>query len=235
MSRRVSAAEHRKAEHQNRLRVFSQKGANMRASTAYFAGAGTVIAAIVGGVGGGFLMADIIHPKPAKQGTEMTRLERHLAPQPIQAAPGPLEPVQYLATPQPSAAAGAAPAQPQPQTETAGSESARAQPAETTAAATQPQVPAPQPATVAAQPVAQGQAAAPENAIAKARDADLKRAVEKRKLERRQQWAERRWQRQQQELKAVEERVREETESSQVFAAEPVRIEMPQVRLFGPE
>jgi hypothetical protein len=74
-----------------------------------------------------------------------------------------------------------------------------------------------------------------ENALARARDADLKRAAEKRKFERRQQWAERRRQRQQQELRSVEERVREETEPSQAFVAEPVRIEMPQVRLFGPE
>jgi hypothetical protein len=63
----------------------------------------------------------------------------------------------------------------------------------------------------------------------------VKRAVEmeKRKLERRQQWAERRRQRQQQELRAVE--IREDTEQRQVFAAEPVRTEMPLIRLFGPE
>jgi hypothetical protein len=63
----------------------------------------------------------------------------------------------------------------------------------------------------------------------------MKRAVEKRKFERRQQWVERRRQRQQQELRAVEERVREETGPTQVFAAEPVRIEMPRIRLFGQE
>ena len=78
-------------------------------------------------------------------------------------------------------------------------------------------------------------AAANEDAVAKARDAEVKRAVEKRKLERRQQWAERRRQRQQQELRAVEERVREDTEPRQVFAAEPARSEMPLIRLFGPE
>lgn len=215
----------------------------MRASTAYFAGAGTVVAAIVAGVGGGLVIADMINPKPAKQGIEMTRLERRMSPEPIPAASGPSEPVQYLAAPQPSApAVAAAPAQTPPPTETANlpqaetgnSEPAGAKPAEA-AAAPQPAAPAPQPATPAAQPAAQDQAAATENALAKARDADLKRAAEKRKLERRQQWAERRRQRQQQELRAVEESVREETEPSQVFAAEPVRIEMPQIRLFGPE
>ena len=53
--------------------------------------------------------------------------------------------------------------------------------------------------------------------------------MEKRKAERHQQWAEKRRQRQQQELRAVEQNVREDTEPRQ-FAAEPVRM---QVRLFG--
>ena len=207
----------------------------MRASTAYFAGAGTVVMAIVAGVGGGLLIADIVSPKSPKQGTEMTRLERRMSPEPIQAAPGPSEPVQYLAAPQLSALGAAVAAAPaRAQTEAGNSQSAGAQPAETAAAA-QPDAPAPQAATPAAQPVAHEQAAAPENALAKARDAEMKRAVEKRKLERRQQWAEKRRQRQQQELRAVEERVREETGPTQVFAAEPVRIEMPQIRLFGQE
>ena len=207
----------------------------MRASTAYFAGAGTVVMAIVAGVGGGLLIADIVSPKSPKQGTEMTRLERRMSPEPIQAAPGPSEPVQYLAAPQLSALGAAVAAAPaQAQTEARNSQLAGAQPAETAAAA-QPDAPAPQAATPAAQPVAHEQAAAPENALAKARDAEMKRAVEKRKLERRQQWAEKRRQRQQQELRAVEERVREETGPTQVFAAEPVRIEMPRIRLFGQE
>jgi hypothetical protein len=226
------------AEHQNSLCVAGERERNMRALTAYFAGAGTVVIAIVAGLGGGLVIADMIHPKSAKQGTETTRLERHMSSEPVQAKPGPSEPVQYLATPQlsaPVAAVAAAPAPAQPQTETGNSQSARAQPAETAAVA-QPAVPAPQPATPAVQPVATQQAAAPnEDAVAKARDGEVKRAVEKRKLERRQQWAERRRQRQQQELRAVEERVREGTEPRQVFAAEPVRTEMPLIRLFGPE
>jgi hypothetical protein len=194
------------------------------------------VIAIVAGLGGGLVIADMIHPKSAKQGTEMTRLERHMSSEPVQAKPGPSEPVQYLATPQlsaPVAAVAAAPAQAPPQTETGNSQSARAQPAETAA---QPAAPASQPATPAVQPVAPQQAAAPnEDAVAKVRDADVRRAVEKRKLERRQQWAERRRQRQQPELRAVEERVREDTEPRKVFAAEPVRTEMPLIRLFGPE
>src|SRR5882757_6269413 len=83
---------------------------HMRASMAYFAGAGTVIAAIVGGVGGGLLIADMVSPKSPKQGVEQTRLERRMSPEPIQvqAATGASEPVPYLAAPQPSAPASAA-------------------------------------------------------------------------------------------------------------------------------
>ena len=83
--------------------------------------------------------------------------------------------------------------------------------------------------------MAQERASAPEDAYAKARDAEVKRVAEKRKAERRQQWAERRRQRQQQELRAVGEEVRQEPEPRREFAAEPVRIEMPRIRLFGPD
>jgi hypothetical protein len=210
----------------------------MRASMAYFAGAGTVIVAIVAGVGGGLLMADIMSPKSPKQGTETTRLERHLAPAPIAAAATPSQPVPYLAAPQPSAPSttvAAAPAQPQTQTETANA-SAPAQPAGTSRAR-QAEAPAPQPAAPAAQPVVHEQAAAPDDAVAKARGGEVRRAEGNRKFERRQQWTERRRYkpRQPQELIAVEEKVREDTEPRRVFAAEPVKIEMPQIRLFGPE
>ncbi len=211
----------------------------MRASTAYFAGAGTVIATIVAGVGGGPVIADMISPKSSKQGAEMTRLERRMSAEPIQAAPGPSEPVQYLATPQLSAAVApvaAAPAQAQAQTEAGNSGSTRAQPA-----IARPAVSDAQAATSVAQPVAREQTAAPETALAMVRaaeakrtDAEAKRAMERRRAERRQQWAEKRRQRQQQELRAVEQTVREDTEPRQ-FAAEPVRMQTPQFRLFGSE
>jgi hypothetical protein len=200
----------------------------MRASTAYFAGAGTVIAAIVAGVGGGLVIADIISPKSPKQGTELSRLERRMSPEPIQAASGPSEPVQYLATPQLSASVtpvAAAPAQPQAQAEAVSSESTRAHLTIAPPAVSQT-------AAAAAQPVAREQTAVPDDAFARARAAEAKRAMEKRKAERRQQWAEKRRQRQQQELRAVEQNVREDTEPRQ-FAAEPVRMQAPQFRLFG--
>jgi hypothetical protein len=209
----------------------------MRAATAYFAGAGTVIAAIVGGVGGGLLIADMISPKSPRQGTEMTRLERRMSPEPIPAQATALEPVPYLSAPQPSApgaAVATAPVRAEAPTDAANSEPTRTQPADTATTAP-PAAPAPQPTTATAQPAAHDQAAAADDAVAKARDADMRRAMEKRKAERRQQWTEKRRQRQHQELIVVEEKVRQETEPRREFMSEPVKIEMPQIRLFGPE
>jgi hypothetical protein len=206
----------------------------MRASTAYFAGAGTVVAAIVAGLGGGLLIANIVSPTTPRQRTETTHLERRMSPEPIQAVAGPSEPVPYLAAPQLSApgaaVTGAAPS------------------ADTTTAAA-PAAPAAPPATSPAPPsnssAQEQRSVASEDAFAKAREADVrrdaeaKRAADKRKAERRQQWADKRryQQRQAQELRDVEDKVREETEPrrERVFAAEPVKIEMPQIRLFGPE
>jgi hypothetical protein len=53
----------------------------MRSATAYFAGAGTVIAAITAGLGGGLLISNIVSPQQPKQGSsEVTRLERRMSP-----------------------------------------------------------------------------------------------------------------------------------------------------------
>ena len=215
----------------------------MRASMAYFAGAGTVLAAIVGGVGGGLLIADIVSPKTPKQ--ELSRLERHVAQQPIPAATTPSEPVPYLSAPQPSApgtTVAAAPEQPQPQTQTASTapQAQRADAPQTKQAespAKQVEAAAPKPPVPVAQPVVHELNAAPDDALAKARGGEVRRAEGNRKFERRQQWTERRRykQRQQQELIAVEEKVREDTEPRREYVAEPAKIEMPLIRLFGPE
>jgi hypothetical protein len=215
----------------------------MRTSMAYFAGAGTVLAAIVGGVGGGLLIADIVSPKTPKQ--ELSRLERHVAQQPIPAATTPSEPVPYLSAPQPSApgtTVAAAPEQPRPPTQTA-STAPPAQPADASqtkqaeSPAKQAEAPAPKPAAPVVQPVAHELNAAPDDALARARGGEVRRAEGNRKFERRQQWTERRRykQRQQQELIAVEEKVREDTEPRREYVAEPAKIEMPLIRLFGPE
>ncbi len=238
----------------------------MRTSTAYLAGAGTVIAAIVGGVGGGFLIADMINPKSPKQGIEQTRLERRMSPEPIPAANAPSEPVQYLGVTQLSAlnataAAVPTPAQAPAQTKTEDEKSAApAAQATDSAAASQPAAPASQPAA-AVPATARERTSAPEGAVAKARDgdvktrdadvktrdgdvkerdardADSKRAAEKRRPERRQQWVERRryQQGQEQDLQAVEDKIRDETEPRREFATRPVRIERPLIPLFDPE
>jgi hypothetical protein len=234
----------------------------MHSSTAYFAGAGTVVVAVVAGLGGGLLFANMITPKTPKM--EQTHLERRMSPEPIQASKGPAEPVPYVAAPQPGTpgvAAAVVPAQVQspqapPQTETASSTSTPPeQPADTppvqptdnsaatqkadTSAATEKAVSTA--ATPPANIVTQESAAASEGAMAKVRDGDLKRTVEKRKAERRQQWTERRRRQprqefgQDRELREVEEIVREETEPRRELRADPVRIEMPGIRLFGPE
>jgi hypothetical protein len=229
----------------------------MRASTAYFAGAGTVVAAIAAGLGGGLLIANIVSPTAPRQAAETTHLERRMSPAPVQATTAPSEPVPYLAAPQPSApsaAVAAAPAQaPAPTEPVKQTEQVNAAPATPPAAntntATAPAAPAAQSAPPSAPPstsAAQEQRiGTSEDAFAKAREADVrrdadgKRAVDKRKFERRQHWADKRRyrQRQDQELQAVEQSVREETEPrrEREFGIEPVRIEMPQIRLFGPE
>ena len=194
-----------------------------------------MIAAIVGGIGGGLLFADMISPQGPKQ--ELTKLEQRMSSQPIQVKADP-EPVANPAATPPTttAAASTAPALAPAQTEAAKSAPAAAPRAETTAAA-QPAAPAIQPEAPPSQPAAQPkQAAAPEDSLARAKDTDIKRAaVEKRKVDRRQQWSERRRnvRRQDQELLAFEEKVREETETGPAFAAEPAGAEMPRIRLFG--
>ena len=176
----------------------------MRSSMAYFAGVGTVVVAIAGGLGGGVLISSIVSPHQPKQGgTEMTRLERRMSPEPIQAMNGSSQPVPYLAESQVSAtvaeaaAQGASPqpappAQPQARQQAPAQPQAAAQPVETTQPA-QPSPPAAQPVTTAEQPGARERPAA-DDSFAKARDADLRRdarrAEEKRKADRRQQWGE---------------------------------------------
>jgi type IV secretory pathway VirB10-like protein len=208
---------------------------NMRTSMAYFAGAGTVIAAIVGGVGGGLLIADMVSPKSPKQGVEQTRLERRTSPAPIPAANAPSEPVQYLAASQlpPSGATEPVPAPTQTQADNSASKPP--QPVDA-AAAPQPAAQAPQPAAAAVQPVAREQTAAADDAVARTRDGDSRRAVEKRRTERHQHWADRRRHqpRQEQELQAVDERGREEIEPRREFAPEPERGTRV-IRLFGLE
>jgi hypothetical protein len=188
----------------------------MRTSTAYFAGVGTVIAAVVAGLGGGVLISNTVSPHSPR--IEMSKLELRMSEKPIPATNASSEPAPNAVPP--------------PATENA---TASAPPA-----ASPPQAAAP-----VTQAATSEQVKTPESAFAKATDADVKSrdgdvrrearraAEEKRKADRRQQWAERRRPRQDQELREVEQRVREETEPTQAFASEPVRLEMPRIKLFG--
>ena len=193
----------------------------MRTTTAYFAGVRTVVAAVAMGLGGGLLISNIVSPHEPK--TETSKLELRMS-KPIPVSNAPSEPVPYVAATQaiPSAA-DAAHAEPQ------------LTPRSETVAANNPSLPSD--AALPAPAAPREQAVAPEDAFAKGRDADVKRVTEKRKAERRQQWTERRrhLQPRDQELRDVEAKVREETEPRQSFAAEPVKLEMPRIKLFDPE
>jgi len=196
----------------------------MRTSTAYFAGLGTVIVAIAAGLGGGLLVANIVSPNEPKSGTEMTRLERRMA-QPIQVAAAPATSAPVTSTPVTSA-----PSEPVPYL-------AAAAAPKPVAAAAPAQVQTESATVPAAQPALREIAAAPQEAFANARDVDIKRAAatEKRRAERHQRWADsKRRDRQPRvnELEAVEQAVRGDTEPRQAFAAEPVRLELPRIRLF---
>jgi hypothetical protein len=186
----------------------------MRVSMAYFAGAGTVIAAIGLGLGGGLTIATVMSPHQDK--LEQTKLEQRMSAKPIppsaeadqakvQAANTPTDKAQAEQgkAPLPDAAATnaaaistntpAAQSEPPPQKQAAApAPQSSPQPAEAKVANDQPAKPAePQTARVQAAPREQA-ASPPEDANATARDSDLKRlAAEKRKAQRRQQWADR--------------------------------------------
>jgi hypothetical protein len=213
----------------------------MRISMAYFAGVGTVIAAVGAGLGGGYLAANIT--SPPTQG--VSKLERRMSAEPIAVSTVPAERVPHVAA-MAATNPAPAPAQEQPQTQAAAPAVNTAPAEEKTAnnvATAQPVQSSPQPSKPAEQ--VDEKTAGPRDTIARARDADIKRAdAEKRRAERRQQWADKRRLKQpREELEAVEERVREVTEPRRIrireegeprgMFAEPARSETPRIRLFG--
>src|ERR1700688_3682255 len=134
----------------------------MRTTTAYFAGVGTVAAAIAAGLGGGLLFANIVAPHEPKYAAEPTKLEQRMGVRSIPVTSAPSAPAQT--EPQPPAAA------PPAEQKTANN-----------ASAAEPVTSPPQ----AAAPAEREPAASPREAFAKARDADIKRATtEKRRAER---------------------------------------------------
>lgn len=200
----------------------------MRATSAYFAGAATVIAAIAAGLGGGLVLGDIMSPQqPKHPGSEMTRLEQRMSPQPIQASNAAAQTAASSAAPQAATAVAEPQAQPPQQARETQprQEQPQVQQASTRPAAPATQLAAPQPVTT--EQAAARERPAPENSFAKARDDELKRAAhraeDRRKSERRQQEAEKRKQRQRQndDLNEVEASVREATEWRPLFGRDP--------------
>jgi hypothetical protein len=229
----------------------------MRTTTAYFAGVGTVAAALVAGLGGGLLFSNIVAPHQPKYATEPTKLEQRMADRTIASAPSEPAPSAQPAAATPVVAATPAP-QSEPQTPTP--QVAAAPPVDqktsVESSATEPKSANSEAGAAQATPSAKTEpssratASSPRDAFAKARDSDMKSrdadiksrdadtkraATEKRRAERRQQWADRRRDRQprEQELEAVERSVREVTEPRQAFMDEPVRMDVPRIRLFG--
>jgi type IV secretory pathway TrbL component len=195
----------------------------MRTSTAYFAGVGTVIFAVMAGLGGGYLAANVVAPHEPKYGAETSLLERRMSSQPIPVQAR-SEPVQIVPLTNAAAAPVSSPAQPTIQV---ASSSSAAVPAEES----------PVVATSAAAPESAGEkAVTAQEDVAKARAEESRRAAaEKRRAERRQRVAEQRRMRQlrDQELEAVEQRVREIYQPRQAFAFDASRNESPRMRMFG--
>lgn len=238
----------------------------MRASTAYFVGAGSIVAAIVIGLGGGIVAGNIMHPIAPKQGPDTSKTERRAdTAGAATTTSAPSERVQYLSGSQSFGAMIAAPVQaqgeaksdskeakseskPNPGSAQANAEPAAPPPPQT--AAVEPPKPAPSSPSQATKPAEQKASTEPasssDNAYAKARDSDVKRAAsERRRAERHERWAERhhydprdarsaRYQtnwRDQTNWDDVARNVREDSEARD-YASRP-RNGFPQIRLFG--
>jgi hypothetical protein len=234
----------------------------MRASTAYFVGAGTIVAAIAIGLGGGIVAGNIMNPVSSKQGPDTSKMAQRADTRP-ETTNAPSESLQYLTGSQAFGAMVAAPAQaevkaeaqseskpeakseaakPDSQTTQANAEPSAPQPSR--AAAVEPPKPAPASPPQVAKP-AERQASTepsstPDNAYAKARDSDVKRAAsERRRTERRERWAERshydyrepRGTRDRTDWDDVARNIREDSDARDV-PSRP-RGGFPQIRLFG--
>ena len=99
----------------------------MRTSTAYFAGVGTVVAAVAAGLGGGYLAANVVSPHEPG----VSKLERRMSAAQIAATTAPSEPVRIAGTTAATTNPVAAPpvaASPQAEPEQASAPQASAQP-----------------------------------------------------------------------------------------------------------
>ncbi|MFK4651944.1 hypothetical protein ABIF97_001878 [Bradyrhizobium japonicum] len=224
----------------------------MRASTAYFVGAGTIVAAIAIGLGGGIVAGNIMNPVAPKLGPDTSKMAQRAEAAKPAMTDAPSERLQYLTGSQAFGAMIAAPAQAKAKSEPAKSDTqashANAEPSApqpSQAAAAEPPKPAapaspPQVARPAEQQASTEPPSSPDNAYAKARDSDVKRAAsERRRMERRERWAERRHydsreprgMRDRTDWDDVARNIREDSDARDV-ASRP-RGGLPQIRLFG--
>ncbi|UQD72418.1 hypothetical protein JEY40_42610 [Bradyrhizobium japonicum] len=223
----------------------------MRASTAYFIGGGTIVAAIAIGLGGGIVAGNIMNPVSSKQGPDTSKMAQRAEAAKPATTNAPSERLQYLTGSQAFGAMIAAPAQAEAKSEPAKSDTQASQataeppaPQPSQAAAAEPPKPAPasppQVARPAEQQASTEQPPSFDNAYAKARDSDVKRAAsERRRMERRERWAERRHydsreprgMRDRTDWDDVARNIREDSDARDV-ASRP-RGGLPQIRLFG--
>lgn len=223
----------------------------MRASTAYFVGAGTIVAAIAIGLGGGIVAGNIMNPVASKQGPDTSKMaQRAASPTPV-STNAPSERVNYLTGSQAFGAMIAAPAQAEAKSEPAKPDTPTTQanvapaPQPSQAAAVEPpkSAAAPQAARPAEQQASTEPSSSPNNAYAKARDSDVKRAAsERRRAERRERWAERRYYYEAREPRGMRDRtdwddvarnIREDSDARDYAGRS--RSGFPQIRLFGPD
>lgn len=223
----------------------------MRASTAYFVGAGTIVAAIAIGLGGGIVAGNIMNPVAPRQGPDASKMAQRADAAKPTTTDAPFERLQYLTGSQAFGAMIAAPVQaeakpeaakPDTQSFQANAEPPAPQPSQ--AAAVEP--PKPAPASPAAGPAdrqaSTEQSSSPDNAYAKARDSDVRRAAsERRRAERRERWTERRHydfreprgMRDRTDWDDVARNIREDSDARDVVSRP--RGSFPQIRLFGPD
>jgi hypothetical protein len=223
----------------------------MRASTAYFVGAGTIVAAIAIGLGGGIVAGNIMNPITPRRGPDTSKMaqraEAAATPATTNAAS---ERVQYLTGSQAFGTMIAAPVQardeakpepdPDAQATRANAESPAPQPSQATAVEPPKLAPAstPQAAKSAEQQASTEPASSPDNANAKARDSDVKRAAsERRRSEHRERWADRhRYSREPRDRTDWDDVARSVREDSDTRGyASRSRGGVPQIRLFGPD
>lgn len=163
----------------------------MRASTAFFAGMGTVVVAVASGVSGGAWIAAMMKPGLSKQVVETAHLRRQALPRRTPASGMIPYVAATLAFTDPSIdRAAAAQDRSQAKIDVAKKQISPAVQSAGTAAANAPatlaDAPSSKPVTTAARrPAARLPIAAPENAFARARDADLTRTTESRRASRR--------------------------------------------------